>query len=89
MVALLDGWLFKTGLVAIAGEYQRPYFAMHIASTTTQCKYLMPTTSPVQSTPELLEHFLILLQIIIAICTCLRNNFQDYAYIYIFENVKS
>lgn len=36
---------------------------------------------PVQSTPEL---FLILLQIIIAICTCLRNDFRDYAYICIF-----
>lgn len=30
---------------------------------------------PVQSTPELLVPSLILLQIIIAICTCLRNNF--------------
>lgn len=48
---------------------------------------------PVQSTPELLVQSLILLQIIIAICTCLRNNFGDYAYIqYVFyknDRVKS
>lgn len=42
----LESWLFEIRLVEIAGKYQHAYFAMHTANTMTQCKYLMPITSP-------------------------------------------
>lgn len=61
----LEGWLSEMGLVALAGKYQHPYFAMHIESTqapwhrTQMVRYLIDAhNQPVQSTPELFRIFL-------------------------------